>query len=156
MHSGEVTLRTGDRHAPWSLLLLSFLAPAAFAEDEAAPAVDPARQAEYARNTPKAITQIQRFRAESSADVVRDDARKGVARLLDVAPEVGRAYVLTFKWEGRAAQSWHLEARGANHLVLDGGDLAVAQPGSESEARFSTRSSGVWGWSATPRAYRAH
>lgn len=114
-----------------SVLWLSVLVGAlAHAEDlgTPTPSVDPARQAEYTRNVPKEITQIQRFRSESGADLVRGDGRKGVARLLDVQPEIGRAWLFTIDWEGRAAQTWHLESRQGLRLVVEDNDLNVVGP----------------------------
>jgi hypothetical protein len=91
-------------------------------------AADPARQAEYDRNTPKSVLQIQRFRSESRADLALPDGRKGVGLLVDVQPEIGRAWLLTLDWEGRAPLTWHLESRDALRLVFSGGDLAVVRP----------------------------
>lgn len=113
-----------------SVLPLALLPVTAGAEDVGTPlpTVDPVRQAEYDRNTPKSVLQLQRFRTEARADVEAADGRKGVAALVDLQPEVGRAWLLTLDFEGRAAQTWHLESREGLRLVLDDGDVAVVRP----------------------------
>jgi hypothetical protein len=105
------------------------LAPVASAEDLGTPEMttDPARQAEYARIAPKEVVQLQRFRAESTAPVTRNDGRAGVAKLVDLQPEVGRAWLFTLDWEGRGPMTWHLESREGLRLVVEEGDLAVVQ-----------------------------
>ncbi len=113
-----------------SLLAFALLPSVARGEDVGTPtpSVDPARQAEYARNVPKPVLSLQRFRSETRQELALADGRTGVAQLVDVQPEVGRVFLFTLDWSNRAPMTWHLESRAGLRLVLGADDLLVVQP----------------------------
>lgn len=85
------------------------------------PTLDPARDAEYRRMAPKSIVELQRWRVDTRLDLVGADGRAGYARLTDLQPSVGRAFLLEIGWTGRAPAVVHLEARVGSTLTLDEG-----------------------------------
>lgn len=149
-NSIDIPGRTALLAAALTAATVWLAAPAAIAAEDASFAVlSPAEQGrQYDAPGRKSVVELQQFRRGDVVAVSQPDGRRGTAALINLNPAVNAWFLLTLRWEGSEAVTWHLENAAPDMQQLrlvDGTPGSIRISGEDGATECSL-------WSARPSA----